>query len=56
MSRFSLALRCWSSVRSDLRTGVTIDQCLPTGQRWTLHQPSRSDFSETPGIQIVVNT
>lgn len=55
MSLFSLAARSSSSVRSDRLTGVTNDTCLPTGQRCTLHQLSRIDFTETPGTQIVVN-
>jgi hypothetical protein len=33
MSLLSPAIRLSSSVRSDSLTGVTIDQCLPTGQR-----------------------
>ncbi len=33
MSLLAAAKRCSSGVRSVRRTGVTIDQCLPTGQR-----------------------
>jgi hypothetical protein len=50
----SLAAHRSSSVSSDSLTGVTIDQCFPTGHRWNLHQPNRNDFSEAPGSQIVV--
>jgi hypothetical protein len=39
LSLFALALRVSSAVRSERLTGVTIDQWLPTGQRWNLHQP-----------------
>ena len=45
-----------SSVSSAGFTGVTSDQWPPTGQRWKRHRPSRTDFREPPGIQIVVNT
>ena len=54
MSLCFRAARFSRGERSASFTGVTIDQCLPTGQNWTLHQPSLSDFSEPPGIQIVV--
>jgi transposase len=50
----SLAARLSASVSSDCLTGVTIDQCLPTGHRWSLHQANRTDFSDAPGTQIVV--
>ena len=55
MSLLSPAARCSSSVRSARLTGVTSDQWLPTGQRWNLHQASRTAFRDTPGTQIVVN-
>ena len=48
------AMRLSCAVRSDSLIGVTIDQCLPTGQRWSLHKPSRTDLIEAAGIQIVV--
>ncbi len=54
MSLVSPAIRRASSVSSDSFTGVTIDQCLPTGQRWNLQNPNRTDFREPPGSQIVV--
>ena len=44
VSSCSPAVRFSSSVRSDRLTGVTSDQCAPTGQRWNLHQPNRTDF------------
>jgi diadenosine tetraphosphate (Ap4A) HIT family hydrolase len=51
----SLALRLSALVSSDSLTGVTIDQCLPTGHHWSLHQANRTDFRDAPGTQIVVN-
>ena len=54
-SLFCLARRRARWVKSDSLTGVTTDQCLPTGQRCTLHQPNRSALRDTPGIQSVVN-
>ena len=53
--------RCLSAIcrsrgpSSASRTGVTTDQRLPTGQRWILAQPRRSAFTESPGIQSVLN-
>ncbi len=49
------AARSSSALMSARRTGVTIDQCPPAGQRCRRHQPSRKAFSEAPGTQIVVN-
>lgn len=39
---------------SDSRTGITIDQWRPTGQRWILRKPRRSALTETLGIQSVL--
>ena len=44
----------WRDDSSDARTGVTSDQC-PTGQRWIRQNPSRSDFTDAAGSQIVEN-
>ena len=55
MSRCSAAARRSFSVNCEILTGVTIVQWPPTGQRWNLHQAKRSDFTEAPGIQTVVN-
>ena len=49
MSLYSVASCFSASVNADSLTGVTIDQCFPTGQRCTLHQPMRSDLKDTPG-------
>src|SRR6266536_4060815 len=45
-----------AGVMSDIRTGVMSVQCASTGQRCSLHGPSRRAFSDPPGIQSVVNT
>jgi hypothetical protein len=54
VSFIRLARRRSRPLRSASLTGVTTDQWFPTGQRWTLHQPSRSPFTDTPGIHSVV--
>jgi hypothetical protein len=53
MSWCALARRRCHGRSSDSLTGVTIDQWRPTGQRWMRQGPSRADFTDTPGIQIV---
>jgi len=53
-SWWASALRLSSSVRAEARTGVTRDQCLPTGQRCSRATPRSSPLSFTPGIQMVV--
>lgn len=47
--------RRWRALSSDSRTGATSDQCLPTGHRWNLTQPSRSPLNDTLGIQSIRN-
>lgn len=51
----SCAKRRSSSVSVDSSTGVTSDQCRPTGQRWKRQATSRKDLTDAPGIQSVVN-
>ena len=53
MSVFSLADSRSSSLRSDSRTGVTIEVWRPTGQYCSLHHHRRTDLMDTAGIQIV---
>lgn len=55
MSRCLRAERCSRPLSSDSLTGVTHDQWFPTGQRWNLHQPSLTAFTDAPGTQRVVN-
>jgi hypothetical protein len=47
MSVFSLADSRSSSLRSDSRTDVTIDQWRPTGQYCSLHHYRRTDLMDT---------
>jgi hypothetical protein len=56
MSVFSLADSRSSWLRSDSRTGVTIDQWWPTGQYCSLHHHRRTHLIDTAGFQIVLYT
>jgi hypothetical protein len=60
MSLWSLAVRRWASVSSDSLTGMTIDQCFPTGhaRRSDVHRigSSRCCLNIPPRIQLDLYT
>jgi hypothetical protein len=55
VSRTERASARSSSLNRSGLTGLTTLQCCPSGQRCIRHGPSRNAFTDTPGIQVVVN-